>query len=453
MRIAAAAADRCHDLHRAYGPLLGRKCLKAAFDAPFYQMFPNHEVSLLHDSGLAHLRGVWIWGIIYNKAWEAYRDPKYAWLLTLMEKEYSASARQYPELPMPLNTHSGDLDFARIRGWPPPQGRFSFKRNTSISLIGRHENACSLFPAHGSAMLRSNAEDPNATAAFIYWGPHVAGHMGPAALHIDLMANSNRLTDEPYSGGYYLNRYLTWNRATVAHNTITIDEKSMFPYDFDAQSIWECDRWRDRTSDGRLVFFLAKKHFKAIRAVNESVYPGTRLDRTVVVTPRLILDVFRAVSLSDHVFDWAVHVPGKLPKLPGAVAFDPGKQRGYCHLAEAWATPAGSDAWTVQTDAAAIRILAPPGSKLISACDPPKTQQLGDLNKGVEPRSTIMVRCQGRSALFISLWRPEPDSEPGLSLLAGNAEKQLALETTTAGHKARWTMPALEKPIRMQNLP
>jgi len=231
----------------------------------------------------------------------------------------------------------------------------------------------------------------------------------------------------------------------------------MFPYDFETQSIWECDKWRDRTSNGRLALFQTSAAFQAVRAVNDSVYPGVRLDRTVVVTPDLILDVFRAVGESEHVYDWAVHVPGLVTPPPGATAFAPGPHRGYGHLTDVFETPprtdpaTGGNGWTLRTDAAAIRLLAPAGGRLITARDPipAKARLLGAL-EDLGPRSTVLVRSQGRNALFVSLWVFDPTAEPGLERMSGTAAETLVLETRLPGAASRWIFPFQEKHVRLQ---
>jgi len=84
----------------------------------------------------------------------------------------------------------------------------------------------------------------------------------------------------------------------------------MFPYDFETASIWEADNWRERPSDGVLELFQPERAFKAVRASNTAVYPGVRLDRTVVVTPRYVLDVFR-VSPSAPPVRLGLALPGE----------------------------------------------------------------------------------------------------------------------------------------------
>jgi len=427
------------DLHRAYGPQRGAKCLKAAFDAPLHQAFPGGLMPLLHDSGLAHLRGIHVWGPIYEAAYEAYGEPAYAWLLNLMEREYPPSARRHPALPMPLNTGTGDLDFARMRRASYPQGAFSTAPDRAISLGGRHEGGCSLFPVHGSAMLRAGQ-----AGAWLYWGPHAAGHMSPAALHLDLAADGRRLTDAPRSDGYDDPRHLTWVRTTIAHNTVTVDEASMFPYDFPTESIWEADSWRDRTSDGRLELFQPAERFKAVRASNESVYAGVRLDRTVVLTARWALDAYRVTSDAEHTLDWAMHCAGGIAPPDGASPVQLADRRGYCHL---------TDAVGVEAMGRPIRvgeaILAPPaGASLIVARDPGVGKpDLGELEPP-GPRTCLIVRVRAARALFLSLWPFGPE-EARLEPIAADAGGDIVVRVHATGAAALCRLPLDCGPIEV----
>ncbi|MDA0746784.1 MAG: alginate lyase family protein, partial [bacterium] len=236
------------DLHRAYGPA-GTKSLKAAFDAPFYQTTGNGDLCLLHDSGLANLRGVWIWGPLYELAYQAYEDPKYAWLLNRIDQDYqNHPERKYPELPMSLQPPAGEFDFLRLHQREIPEGSFSLSENCPISLEGTHKNHCTLFPTTGAGILRHSpgTTDP---AVHFFWGPHSAGHQSPAALHVDLHALGRRITNAPDAGGYEDPMHLTWVRTTIAHNTVTVDETPMFPYDREEDSIWRADNRREHVSD------------------------------------------------------------------------------------------------------------------------------------------------------------------------------------------------------------
>lgn len=432
--------DDGFDLHRAYGPS-GTKTIQDAFDAPFYLTFPNGDLSLLSDSGLAHIRGVWIWGILYNKAYEAYRDPKYAWLLNRMEKEYRT--REFPGVPMPLQTRRGDFDFVRLADETYPRGHWTLDQDCRISLSGCHQKRATLFPDYGAALLRGGSV-PTASGAFLYYGPHAAGHQTPAALHVDLHVGGERLTDAPRLGGYEDPLYLTWGRTTLAGNTLVVDERSMFPYDFPTESIWECDRWRDGISDGELVGWEPGSNFSSVRAINRRVYPGVLLDRTVVVSTLGILDLFRVEADRVRQFDYVWHALGQ-PSFPdGSQCTDLGTARGYQHLKNGRRVPLGGGrtlAWSINTTSIQVALGSSHPALLICADEPPPFAELGFGEfKVPQERKTLMIRSRRRSVVMASFWTACRDSL-SLSLGAGERPGDWVVIVQEAGHKIQWNCP------------
>jgi len=423
------------DLHRAYGPEGETKCLKAAFDAPLYATFANRDLSLLHDSGLANLRGVWVWGPIYELAYEAYRDPRYAWVLNVVDREYPE--REHRGLPMSLHASRGVADFVRLNRVNFRAGRFSLTRDCAFSLTGRHVHGCTLFATTGQALLRAGRPDEMAPAAYMFWGPHSAGHQSPASLHVDLHAQGRRLTDAPRSGGYEDSLHLTWVRTTIAHNTVTVDERAMFPCDQESESIWEADSWRERPSDGTLELFQPEGPFKAVRASNANVYPDVRLDRTVILGRRYVLDVFRVLSSDEHLYDWAMHCLGRACVPAEARETQLGERRGYRHFSNARELPGTARdvtlEWAFEGRTTHAQLVVPAGGRVVLAEDPDgsKGQNLGELRL-CWPRSTVVVRARGRSVLFASLWQWAPRVEPQACLrrVEGGPDEDVSLEVS-----------------------
>ncbi|MDP7253150.1 MAG: alginate lyase family protein [Planctomycetota bacterium] len=434
------------DLHRAYGPP-GSKTLKAAFDVPFYTSFANGDFSLLHDSGLLNLRGAWIWGPIYEIAWQAYGDQKYAWLLNKIEDDYRGSPeRTSPQLPMSLETSQGEFDFVRIRDVEIPDGIFNLNDNTQISQTGRHEQNCTLLPTFGVTMLRT--PDSSGLAASVFWGPHSAGHQSPAALHLDIWSDNQMLTCAPTSGGYGDPNHLTWVRTTIAHNTVTVDETAMFPCDEESDSIWEADSWRERPSDGESLLFQPGEDLSACRACNDSVYPGVRLDRTIVLTSDFVLDVFRVISDETHLYDYAMHLHAELSN-PEGTPIDMGDRRGYQHLREVILLQTGKSNtvcldWKTAGHLQRSVHLLPPDSKLIAARPPElpegmDAQRLGALGDD-DPRELVIVRSQCDSALFVTSW-PRPDKKIELQLESGTAREDLCFVMKPGDNAQRLFLP------------
>jgi hypothetical protein len=450
--------DDGRDLHRAYGPAKGFKSIQSAFDAACYFAFPNGQLSLFGDSGLTNLRGSYVWGTLFDFAYEAYREPRYAWVLNLAEADYPQAERAQPGLPMPFQDDwIADLSLARIRRVKYPAGQMDWSRDTPISLSGRHQGGCSLFPVYGAAVLRTRPEKLESPGAFMFWGPHTAGHQAPASLHLDLFDGGRRATDAPRSDkrGYGDPLFLTWIRTTIAHNTVTVDEKPMFPYDFETESIWECDRWRDTISDGELVLFQPDdKGFKAIRARNERVYKDVVLDRTVIATEEFILDVYRVTADRVRQFDWAMHVAGT-PQWPaGTRDGSLGDKRGFRHFSEVKRIPVKGPAfelaWTEPGGSTHLSAVTPPRCSAWTGRDPlPASDNMHTLgDRGlVPPRHTLILRTRGTSALFVSAWSFTGKPVP-LRLVNGSAETDVVIKTGTGPKALTWLAPASPGPVQ-----
>jgi hypothetical protein len=256
------------------------------------------------------------------------------------------------------------------------------------------------------------------------------------------------LTSAPTSGGYGDPNHLTWVRTTIAHNTVTVDETAMFPCDEESDSIWEADSWRERPSDGELLLFQPGEGLSACRVCNDSVYPGVRLDRTIVLTSDFVLDVFRVISDETHLYDYAMHLHAELSK-PERTPIDIGDRRGYQHLREVSLLQTGKsnteclDWKTTGCRQRSIHLL-PPDSKFIAA-RPPELEddmdphRLGALRED-DPRELVIVRSQCDRALFVTLWT-RADKEIELQLESGAASEDLCFVIEPGDNAQRLFMP------------
>jgi hypothetical protein len=432
--------DDLADAHRAYGPRAA-KTLKAAYDAPFYLTFGNGDLSLLSDSSLANIRGAWVWGVVYNKAYEAYGDPKYAWLLNRMEKDYST--RTHPGVPMPLQPDRGDIDFVRVKHEVYPRSRWSLATDTTVGLVGRHEQGSTCLPVYGASVVRGGT-DAAAPAAFVYYGPHIAGHQHPAALHADIHIGGLRLTDAPRLKGYNDPQYLTWGRTTVGNNTVVVDGASMFPYDFATDSIYECDRWRDQISDGELIAFQPGQRFSAVRVSNRNVYPGVILDRTLVASAEGVLDVYRVTAERPRQFDYVWHCAGGILFPKDGQPLDLGSARGYHHLHNGCQVSLRESRileWQVNGRTCRCVLAGGAGKHLIFAEEPlpNEAKQLGELSS-IQERKTVIQRIQAKESWFATFWSVNtgPDC---LQVKKGPKAGDLIVEGTRGRRRIRWELP------------
>jgi len=452
MNLPAQDQDDGEDHHRAYGPQ-GEKSFKAAFDAPFFLSMGDGDLSLIHDSGLENLRGVWIWGPLYELAYQAYGDPKYAWLISRIEATCKTrSERKFEDLPMSLQQPSGEFDFLRLERWPLPKGNFSIDDDTQISLSGKHEQASTLFPVTGVTVLRNGKG--NGPVAHIHWGPHSAGHQSPGALHIDIHNGQERLTDAPRSGGYGDPAHLTWYRTTIAHNTVTVDGRSMKPYDAEGDSIWKSDSVKGGITDSELVYFQPGREFQACRVRNDCVYPGVTLDRTVILTNQYLLDVYRVISQEDHQYDYAMHVLGE-PDISGEpVKADLGKKYGYRHFQNVrrWS---GIERdcripWCCRGGTIQSWIRIPESGTLFSSEDPLETEGDHTLG-GLEPlpaRRNLIVRSLGKCEVFLSLWSFSGSGEH-VDVAEAGGDTHVVLRVGKDGNEVSWTVPYESEPVEM----
>ena len=432
--------DDLADAHRAYGPAVS-KTLKVAYDAPFYLTFGNGDMSLLSDSGLANMRGTWIWGVVYNKAYEAYGDPKYAWLLNRMEKDYAT--RTHPGVPMPLQTDRGDIDFVRVKHEAYPRGRWSLAPNATVGIVGRHEQGSTCLPVYGASVVRGGT-DSEAPAAFVYYGPHVAGHQHPAALHADIHIGGQRLTETPRLSGYEDPLYLTWARTTVGCNTVVVDEQSMFPYDFATDSIYECDRWRDQISDGELISFQPGQRFSAVRVSNRNVYPGVFLDRTLVASTEGVLDVYRVTADRRRLFDYVWHCVGAIPVPSGGQAVDLGRERGYRHLNNGCKFSLKENRvieWMRDGRCCRCVLVGGTGKEVILADEPLPSEAkiLGELET-VQDRKTVIQRIRAKEAWFVTFWSVDAGLDR-VQAKKGRRVGDLIVEGKMGRRQIRWELP------------
>lgn len=432
--------DEGFDEHRGWGPK-GMKSLTAALDALLYQSFLSGDYSALHDSMWRNLNEISRWWPIFNTAWDIYREPRYAWALQQINGGVAARA----DGPVPswlLNNHAG-LEFVRIEQRDFPAGEFPFVGDRAFALAGRHTAGCSLFPVHGAAILRSNVTDVNAPGVHLYWGRHWSGHRSPAALHLDIHAFGRMLTGTPFvSRGYRDPRHLTWNRTTIAHNTVTVDEAPMFPYDGEGDSIWEYDLWRDSISDGNLEAFQAAETFSAVRVSNDNVYPGVRLDRTVLLTPTYLLDIYHVEADHKRQLDWAMHGTSDMDFAGTGTPADLGKRRGYEHFTHAVQVAAGAGWVTVpfsSGDARGQVVLWMDGASattLVLATDPvpEKTDPLPTKH------STLILRTHAKSTRFIALWTFD-NQNPATADVRQYDDGNLELSVYENGSAQKWLLP------------
>ncbi|REJ68735.1 MAG: hypothetical protein DWQ31_07125 [Planctomycetota bacterium] len=404
--------DAGADPQRRFGPT-GRKTVKAIFDSPFYEAFSDGSLVRLGNSYTDRLERT----RCYERAWAAYRDPKYAWLLRRPVAFYrpiagggyidpanvAAAYRARPP-------QEGDVDVRRPLNpmeliWLAPdlpQGEFDHTADARIGVTGRHENACTLLPNGGITVLRQSG-DRDAVGVQMTYGDWGSSHTHPELLAITVAAEGRQIIPEVRYHHYGHEAFLTWDRQTIAHNTVTVDETSQYPQDA-SDDPWAVERGKQ--AHGEPVFFHAGNELKAFRATCTAAYDGVLLDRTIALLDEVVVDFYRCRSDEDHQYDFALHVDGRLDTssiglsdpTPGPVS----SALGYAHLKQprrarlenepVELTYTGSDDGETSLR---LRLLSPGATELISA--------KGHADLKERTKDVLILRKQGRDVDFVNV--------------------------------------------------
>ncbi len=171
-----------------------------------------------------------------------------------------------------------------------------------------------LFAGAGYAVLRAPVNDH---AVIMKFGPHGGGHGHYDKLGITSFAIGGPLAIDPGTQAYTAPTHNTWDKATIAHNTLSVDES------------------QQREATGELLWFQHGDGFTAVSASAGPAYPQANLKRTLLTTAEYTLDLSEATATDGaaHTFDWAYHNYGT-PKtdLPMEAWSGFRQANGYQHL-------------------------------------------------------------------------------------------------------------------------
>jgi oligo-alginate lyase len=187
---------------------------------------------------------------------------------------------------------------------------------------------------------------------------------------------------------YGVPTHKTWDKQTVAHNTLVVDGRS-----------------QGRAS-GNLLQWQSKPQFTVAVADAVVANPQAKLTRALLMTPEYLLDVddVRTQDGAVHTFDWVVHNFGAEHLSAGTVPTKaPGAQDGYELLTDnREAHPSGPFTATFTRDnGTSLRVLLPaqPTLQAVYTGIAPGP----DLRK---PQPYFLLRQQGSAARFAAVYAP-----------------------------------------------
>ncbi|MBN1770442.1 MAG: heparinase II/III family protein [Deltaproteobacteria bacterium] len=282
---------------RAGDDAYGHPALRGMLEAPVRFAMPDGSLPAFNDSGTSNVRSQ---RRHYEAAWNRYADPLFAAPLSATGRGRDAllwGAATVPE--------TDDLAFGSL-----------------------------LFPDAGYAVLRTGAGDDASYLALDY-GPHGGWHGHYDKLGFVLYARGAQLAIDPGTQSYAAPTHDTWDKVTVAHNTVVVDETTQ------------------AEATGVLHRFAALPDLAAAAADAGEACATATLERSLLLCPEYAIDRFDVAARDGaaHDVDWIVHVVGQpSTDLPLAPYSGFPSSAGYQHLTgERSASTA--DAWSVDFDA------------------------------------------------------------------------------------------------------
>ena len=325
-------------------------------------------------------------------AYAHYKDPGYAWLLSLNPNRNVLSVYGRSPWKFIALTHGVELP---KNPTPPPA-------------------PCGVYPSQGFAVLRSD-ETPaywtsGALTAVMRLGAAI-GH-GHEDYYSIVLHGKGRLLYPDLNVIQYEPTCLGWTREGIAHSTLLVDGQSPRAGEFTTRN--------DFTPDAKFL------------AASGSAFPGTTQTRALLLTRDYMVDVFRAAANDgrERTFDWVLHGLGRL--YPGnPAAYRPGTDlvANYWWIDNersrtvdaAWqadfvqhsggVTPglqAFSKEWFEQTAGVRVTMLGAPGTEVFCGdgpmADGPPHHRIDGNPEGALP--LVIARRKGIVETFVAVHEP-----------------------------------------------
>jgi hypothetical protein len=180
-------------------------------------------------------------------------------------------------------------------------------------------------PASGYAILRSGP-DRDATWLCVKYGPHGGGHGHPDKNTFILYAGGQILAADAGTHAYGSPLHMAWDKTTLAHNTLVVDETSQTP------------------ATGACLAFGSEQGVDYVVTDAGPIYPdkNVKFVRTLaMVDAHTIVGIDRITTADGkpHTLDVAFHLPGNWEDLAEGTAWKSEAKGGYSVLASGGVRP------------------------------------------------------------------------------------------------------------------
>jgi len=337
---------------------------KSMFDFPILLGYPDLTTPGLNDAHHETLLGGSA-PALYEYAYRRYQDPRYLTMINPPEEKRflaeiadpAAAAKvedallnpppppapgtppppPVPESEKPPQSQRHLAIQSSKFGGTPPSFMYDLDPKAGATLVPPPSVN---YPLVGYGVLRTpSLGGKYPQGVILSYGPS-ASHGHPDKLAIDLFAMDDILVPSPGIMFPYQNPLIPkWNHTSLAHNTLTVDEKSQRPFEGGGKA-------EDVTADQTV--FAPASSVGMERAWTSSAFPGVTMDRAVFMTPYYLADIYGAFSTSPHKYDLAWHIRGEVTSdlTLGPVTID-STVNGYNTLTNVRGADASDKPWSV----------------------------------------------------------------------------------------------------------
>jgi oligo-alginate lyase len=312
----------------------------------------------------------------------------------------------------------------------------------------------------GVGILRHRDQQDDDTMALIWFGQHGSDHQYHSALdhghydglHLSVFNRGHEVLHdygfgrwvnvEPKFGGRYIPENKSYCKQTVAHNTVTVDQKTQNNFD---TALAE-------SKFGQKHFFVADdQKLQGMSGTICDYYDGVDMQRSIILADLaefekpLVIDIYRITADAEHQYDLPVHHSGQIIRTDFDYQVESklkplGESNGYQHL---WNVGSGQVAgsslvsWLHDSSYYSLVSSAVAGSEVIfartGANDP-------DFNLRSEP--AMILRQSGKDHVFACVL--ETHGYFNESIEASVAARGLVESVTVVGHNSIGTVISIQ---------